>query len=100
MRRRPAPSAARSAISFRRATARASIRFATFAHAMTSTSDTKTPSMPSTSQLLAPVMATSAGTTRAFQPVLVTGWSCCSCLAMVSTSAEACATVAPGFSRP
>ncbi len=67
---RPAPSAARVASSFSRATLRASIRFATFTAAISSTAAMPASRMNSAG-LTAPTVWSMVGTTVALQPLLV-----------------------------
>ncbi len=97
--RRPAPRAARIEKSLDARAERASIRFETLAHAMSSTR----PTAPRSTHNVRPMPPTTwscAGTSRTPQPALVSG--CCRArfCAIASISDCACASVEPGASRP
>ena len=96
---REAPSAARTAISGRLTVARASMRFATFAHAMSSTSPTA-PSSISIQVRTAPTRCSWSVTTRTRIPLLQSGYSASSASATWFIRPDACAIDTPGFSRP
>ena len=72
MRKRPAPSALRKAISFCRDAACAISRFATFAQAIKSTNPTA-PKRINKVGLTLPTICSCSGTRRKFQPVFVSG---------------------------
>src|SRR5215472_9820900 len=95
---RLAPSATRMANSRSRETARASIKLATFAHAISSTR----PTAPSKSQSVDPVSPTSARNsfTCSERPLFVSAKACAKWFPVSATSACACASVAPDRKRP
>ena len=98
-RQRGAPSAARTANSRSRDAARASIRLATLAQAMSSTSDTA----PKTIRMVRrepPTTCSLSGTTVAPHPVSKAGSSDSSWRAMRDISVWARSTVTPSLSRP
>ena len=99
MRARLAPSANRTAISFWRAVALASWRFATLAHAMSITSPTA-PSRVTRVGRTSPVSCSCIGTTVRPQSRFQAGSSGFLGADTFSRSARPCATVMPGFSRP
>ena len=96
MRRRPAPSAARIAISFCRVAARAKSRLATFAHAMARTKPTA-PSKMSNGRRTSPTKASCKGVSVALFPFM----PYCTPMrwAIAISSARAVSTVTPGFKR-
>ena len=96
--RRPAPSAARTANSCRRVTPRDRARFATLAQATNNTIATAASRMPSAERAL-PTIFSVSDCTSALQPALVSGYARCRRSAIVRTSAPACPSVTPGFSR-
>jgi hypothetical protein len=98
MRPRPAPSAARIASSLWRAVPRASCRCATLTHAISRTSPTAASSVQSAGRTSSKSLS-SSGTSVAVWPLFVSGYWSSSCRSMPTTSARACATVAPGASR-
>ncbi len=95
-RRRPAPSAARSAISLRRPAARVIWRFATLTHAMRST-DPTAPSRTRSAGLISPANCSRSGTTLTPHPLSTSGYCASSRAAMVSISLRARSTVTPGL---
>ncbi len=101
---RPAPSDRRTAISFCRAAARASSRFATLAHAISSTRPTIVISTPPALTMLSRkpglIVACASGTSVTLRPWFSFGYSCSSWRAIVFRFASACCTETPGFSRP
>ena len=92
-----APSATRTAISFWRAVARVSNRFATLAHAMSRTSVTE-PITTNTARRTLPTTDSTSGTTSIVKVRSRLSFSRIRA-AMAATSACACAIVTPGFSR-
>ena len=93
-----APNENRMAISRRRAVARASRRFATFAQAIKS----KNPTAPNRTKSVGrmfPTVASFKATTFDVHPVFVPGYSCSSRLEIATISACAWSMLAPGFSR-
>ena len=94
-----APSAARIANSLVRPVERASNRFATFAHAMSSTKLTA-PSSTSKMPLTSPTIWVFSGTSVMPDPLLESGYASARLFAIASTSARACSIVTPAFSRP
>ena len=97
---RVAPRAPRTANSLVRLVARASIRFATFAHAMSRTRPTTTKQIitsgpPSSLRILSVMELTSQ-----VRLVLVFGNSFSRWAKNVAVSARACSSVTPGFNRP
>ncbi len=98
-RQRAAPSALRTAISVSRADARASSRFATLVHAISNTNPTA-PSSSSTASRMLPTVASWSGTAVIPRPSLCSGYCRASSVPMVRTSAMACSTGTPGFTRP
>ena len=102
--RRPrlAPSDSRTATSRRRPTAFDSSRFATLAHAITSTITTSTDSTASTgaSAVAAPNGAAQVSTRRRRRPSLLLRYSLSSCAMIDVASAWACARETPGLRRP
>ena len=98
-RRRPAPSAARIAISLVREVLRASKRLATLAQAMRRTSATA-PRRISRAARASPTSAVCRGTSRMLQPVFESGYCFPRRSAIVSNSAWACEMVVPVFNTP
>ncbi len=98
MRPRPAPSARRTAISRWRFVARASMRFATFAHAMSSTNATAA-SMISIIGRTSRATFSRNGSSQPVQPLLVSPNRPCSSRMIDATRACACATVTLGARR-
>ena len=96
---RLAPSDRRTATSRRRDTAFDNSRFATFAHAITSTSATSIDSTPSigASTVPAPNGASHVCTMRRRRPSLKSRYSCSSCAMIDDASACACSCETPGF---
>ena len=94
----PAPIALRTAISRARPLARASKRFATLPHAISSTSATAPKSISSAGRVFA-VRSSLSGATRIPHPVLVDGCSAASLRESVSSRAAACCWLIPGRSR-
>ena len=90
MRRRPAPSAARSAISRRRVAARASSKLATLVHAINSTKPTA-PSNNSSEERMFSVVRSCNPVSRDDHPALVSGY----CRPRRSASASICACASP-----
>ena len=100
-RTRPAPSARRTPNSLCLAVARASSRLATFAQTINSTTPHTAIRISSgaSSRVCAPECAFQMGSSVAPTPALVSGCSLASCSARAETSAFACCSVTPGFSR-
>ena len=97
---RPAPIARRTAISLRRALARASNTPATFAHAIASTSPTSPMSTARNAATGAPLPGIGDdATTRRPLPRFSAGNSCSSARPIFSSSALAWRTLTPGFKR-
>ena len=96
---RPAPSAARNAISGSRAMARPSVRFATVAHASARTSPTP-PRMSTSTRSTLPTMVSRNGTSFVLQPASSTGYARASDAAMLTISCSACARLTPTRNRP
>ena len=102
-RARPAPSVTRTAISRRRAVARASSTPATFAHAMTSTIDTSTINSPMNAAATPRRSAGSGDENATLHSRSAKNLSGCSRARprpIASSSAAACALLTPGFNRP
>ena len=103
IRRRPAPSARRMPISFTRAAARASSRFATLAQATSNTRpETHKASMAPRRSAFVPSVIRPSGseTICTFVSALFSGYCSASASAIRFKSASACARVTPGLSRP
>jgi hypothetical protein len=98
MRRRPAPSAARKAISRNLPLARISNRFATLAQAISRTRPTAASSTNRGRRTFS-VTSTRKGTTAALQSLSIAGRSAESCLATAARSCCACRRLTPGLSR-
>ena len=96
-RKRLAPSAFLTAISFARPCVRTSIRLARFAHAISSTRATA-PSSTSSEVRTSPIMSSCSGRTSAPQPLLSSGYCSASRSEIASRSACACLTSTPVFS--
>ncbi len=96
---RPAPTAARTTSSRPRADARASSRFATFAHAINNTNPTAASSTNNVC-LVSPTIISCSGTTATPLSPLLTGYSFDSRAAMPVISDCACDSVTPAASRP
>ncbi len=103
-RARPAPTASRTAISCRRAVARASSRLATLAHAISSTSPTTPistlPASTSCCWNCGGKVPSVIGRTASERPRKSVGKASSSPLPMAFTLACACSKLTPGFSRP
>ena len=99
MRQRPAPIAARIAISFRRAVARATNRLAIFAHAISSTNATAPNRIQSVSRTVLPTSTTIIERIRMPLLEFESGYCFLRLAAMLFMSAWACAAVVPGFRR-
>jgi hypothetical protein len=99
IRRRPAPRAERMAISRSREVVRASIRFATLAHAMSSSNPTVASRIMSAGRA-SPTSCSYNGSTVIVAFALVVGYVFASCSPIASISPCACARVTPGFNRP
>ncbi len=99
-RARPAPSAALTQNSRCRPEARASIRFATFAHAISNTIVTAPIIVSTTSRTSSGMNSSDNGAAVALQPSLVPGCSLASTVAIDASSDRACARSTPGFRRP
>src|SRR5205085_2667059 len=97
MRTRPAPSAVRIAISFERDAARASRRFATFAHAIKSTKPTA-PSRTRSDVRKSPTKSSCRETRRARRRASECGYWAARRPAVAVTSAAACSKETPGLS--
>ncbi len=100
MRRRPAPSADRTASSRVRTVARASSRLATFAQQMRSTKPTTPRNSIDVSRRSLPIIESCSPSSVTPRPLLVSGNSDASASATVPRSASAALIVTPGFSRP
>ncbi len=98
-RERPAPRAVRTAISLSRAAARASNRFATFTHAISSTKPTA-PSRSQNALRISPTIASCRATAVMPTPSLLSGYCVASWRPMVSISTCACLADTPVFIRP
>ena len=98
-RQRAAPSASRSAISFWRDAARESIRFATLAHAISSTPATTPHNTHSAVRVLLPTVCRSSGTTETSNPTRAPECSRAMRAWMPFISARAWASATPGLSR-
>ena len=98
IRARPAPSAARTAISCSRSVARASSRFATLAHAISSTNPTA-PKITSSACRTPPTTCSCSGTMFTPQSACRSGCSSRSRAASASILACAASSVTPGASR-
>ena len=99
-RARPAPSAARTQNSRCRPDARASIRFATFAHAISNTIVTAPIIVNSTSRTSSGMNSSDSGARRCAPAVAGAGCSLASTAAIDASSDRACAMSTPGFRRP
>ena len=102
-RARDAPTAARMLISSERPAPRASIRLATFAHAMTRTRPVtvrRSAASGKSSPRSAGDSPDEARETTAVRPLFVSGYVCSSLAAMAVTAAPACCAVVPGSRRP
>ena len=100
-RARPAPIARRSAISCRRAAARARRTPATFAHAMINTNDTITVSNATNATIGPPLPGTGEEASSRNPVRRFCSWcSCSSVWPITSISAAAWAIETPGFNRP
>ena len=100
MRRRPAPSAARTASSRARTLARAMSRLATFAQQMSSTKPTTPRKSSEVSRRSRPMSASCSGSTEAPRPLFVAGNSRARPSATADMSDCAAASVTPGFRCP
>ena len=98
MRQRLAPMAFRTAISRERDAARASRRFATFAHAISSTKPTAA-SSTSRDARMSPTKYSRRGVSVTPLPVFSFGYSSASCAAMAFISVSACSKLTPSLSR-
>ena len=96
---RPAPSARRIAVSRRRDVARASSRFDTFAHAISSTRPTA-PTSTSSAGFVSPTTASCTPASRTRQPLFVSGYAASSCALSASTSACAAAMLIARLQAP
>ena len=97
---RPAPSAARTRISPRRFAAWATSRFATFAHASSSSRPTAPKSTHTASRTRGATIHSAKGTASALHPAFDSGCASDSRRAISRSSPRACGRVAPGASRP
>ena len=99
MRPRPAPRAARTAISLLRPTALASSMLARFAHAISSTTPTAASITQSVSWKL-PTMSSRIRATATLSFVLLSGYFASRRAPIAAICACACSKVTPGFSFP